>query len=329
MKQPQYSWDEWRAKAAKEYKKGVYTAQDMVRDWGYPKGIDPDKYRLLFDKGNPYKKDREKINTGKRASSRKRNAKETTSTNLAAAERKSQDQQFKQTLDEASLFALNDKELAMMIEHGVSINTFDNVDSNFASGDPSNRYLQPVTEGIKKTDFEKYLIDQGLDKQYTILDDEITGGRRVVDNKFANTFQFPSEQGVAVNSIDDLKASLATPHLGRPSRKAAIADILKARATRAAGKLIPGLDLAISAAEVASYAQMGRFDQAALAGLSGIIGFVPGGGDLIAAGIDGYNGVLDVKRYDGTSAGGASFANAFDSLRTNKIRGRSGAAKGA
>ena len=113
------------------------------------------------------------------------------------------------------------------------------------------------------------------------------------------------------------------------TRKSAIADILKARATKAAGKLIPGLDLAISAAEVAEYVQMGRFDQAALAGLSGIIGFVPGGGDLIAAGIDGYNGVLDVQRYDGTSAGGASFANAFDSLRTSKIRGRSGAAKGA
>jgi len=30
----QLSWEEWRAKAKQLYKKGVYTANDMVRDWG-------------------------------------------------------------------------------------------------------------------------------------------------------------------------------------------------------------------------------------------------------------------------------------------------------
>lgn len=122
--------------------------------------------------------------------------------------------------------------------------------------------------------------------------------------------------------------ALAIADQQHAKRASAIADILKARATKAAGKLIPGLDLAISAAEVAEYVQMGRYDQAAIAGLSGIIGFVPGGGDLIAAGLDGINGMKDIERYNGTSAGSASFANAFDSLRTNKIRGRSGAVQG-
>jgi len=205
----QLSWDEWRAKAKKEYKKGVYTAQDMVKDWGYPEGIDPKEFRLIFRGGEPGKKSREAINTGKAKSNKGRTTKETYSTDLAGAARRSQDKQFKTVLDEASLFALNDKELASMIEHSVALNVTGVVDSPDASGDPTNRYIQPVTQGISKTDAENYLAQQGLDQEFVIMQDEQTGGNRVVPSKTANTFQFPSEQGVPFENLNDLK-KLAT-----------------------------------------------------------------------------------------------------------------------
>lgn len=205
----QLSWDEWRAKAKKAYKKGVYTANDMVRDWGYPKGVDPAEFRMIFRSGEPGKKSREAINTGKAKSNRGRTVKETYSTDLAGAERRAQDKRFQPILDEASLFALGDKELAMMIEHGVALNVSDVVDSPDASGDPTNRYLQPVTEGINKTDAENYLKSQGLEKDFVIMQDEQTGGGRFVPAKTANTFQFPSEQGQPFNNLADLK-KLAT-----------------------------------------------------------------------------------------------------------------------
>lgn len=205
----QLSWDEWRVKAKQTYKKGVYTAADMVRDWGYPEGVDPAEFRMLFRSGEPGKKSRAAINTGKAKSNRGRAVKETYSTDLAGAERRAQDKRFQPILDEASLFALNDKELATMVEHGTALNVFDAVDSPDASGDPTNRYLQPVTKGINKTDGENFLKSQGLEKDFVIMEDEQTGGNRLVSTKTANTFQFPSEQGQPFNNLADLK-KLAT-----------------------------------------------------------------------------------------------------------------------
>lgn len=204
----QLSWDEWRAKAKQTYKKGVYTSADMVRDWGYPEGVDPAKFRMIFRSGEPGKKSREAINTGKAKSNRGRTVKETYSTDLAGAERRAQDKRFQPVLNEASLFALNNKEFATMVEHGTALNISDVVDSPDASGDPTNRYLQPVTEGIKKTDAENYLKSQGLEKDFVVMDDEQTGGRRIVSTKTANTFQFPSEQGQPFENLDDLRAKI-------------------------------------------------------------------------------------------------------------------------
>ena len=204
----QLSWDEWRAKAKQTYKKGVYTATDMVRDWGYPEGVDPAKFRMIFRSGEPGKKSREAINTGKAKSNKGRTVQETYSTNLAGAERRAQDKRFQPILNEASLFALNNKEFATMVEHGTALNVFEAVDSPDASGDPTNRYLQPVTKGISKTDAENYLKSQGLEKYFVVMDDEQTGGRRIVCTKTANTFQFPSEQGQPFENLDDLRAKI-------------------------------------------------------------------------------------------------------------------------
>ena len=95
-----------------------------------------------------------------------------------------------------------------MVEHGTALNVFEAVDSPDASGDPTNRYLQPVTKGISKTDAENYLKSQGLEKDFVVMDDEQTGGRRIVSTKTANTFQFPSEQGQPFENLDDLRAKI-------------------------------------------------------------------------------------------------------------------------
>lgn len=78
----------------------------------------------------------------------------------------------------------------------------------------------------------------------------------------------------------------------------AIAEILAKRAGKSAAKFVPGVDVAISAAEVADYASKGRFDQAGIAALSGLVGWVPGIGDAAAAGLDAVNTGLDIARLD-------------------------------
>ena len=59
-------WEQWRKKAAKAYKKGVYTSKEMVRDWGFPSDLDQSQVRIIFRSGVPGTKNRAKINASKR-----------------------------------------------------------------------------------------------------------------------------------------------------------------------------------------------------------------------------------------------------------------------
>ena len=61
-------------------------------------------------------------------------------------------------------------------------------------------------------------------------------------------------------------------------------------------KLIPGVDIGISAKEAWDYLRTGKLDQAALATLSGAVGWVPLFGDGLSAGIDLTNTGIDVAR---------------------------------
>lgn len=61
----QLSYSEWIEKANKAYVKGVYTADDMVRDWGYPKGVDPNTTKMTFRSGRAGTKSRAAIKRGK------------------------------------------------------------------------------------------------------------------------------------------------------------------------------------------------------------------------------------------------------------------------
>lgn len=84
-----------------------------------------------------------------------------------------------------------------------------------------------------------------------------------------------------------------------PVRKDIQRQLLRAvgkRGVRSAGKLIPGVDVYLSAQEAWGYARQGKWDQAAIASLSGAVGWFPGLGDFAAAMLDATNTVIDVSR---------------------------------
>lgn len=87
---------------------------------------------------------------------------------------------------------------------------------------------------------------------------------------------------------------MQTAH-GKKALAEAARQILKERAAKTTSKLVPGVDVGISAWEVKNYLEQGKFDQAFIAGLSGLVGWVPGKGDLISAGLDLYNTNRDIQ----------------------------------
>ena len=74
-----------------------------------------------------------------------------------------------------------------------------------------------------------------------------------------------------------------------------MAALLAKRGGKTGLKLIPGVGLAISGAESYGYAQQGKLDQAIVAGLSGIVGELPGFGDALSAGLDLWNTSQDIS----------------------------------
>lgn len=235
------TWEQWQDKAKKAYKKGVYTKKEMVRDWGFPSDLDPEKDYILFDKGKPYIQDYQKRLERKRNSSKTRSARNVTSTNLANHLNKVQSKEQRRILDEASMFALDDPELSMMVEHGVPVSQYHQILEEGAPDDPSNKYIQRTVDGIAKTDAEKLLSDRGLDKQFTIIDHEDFGQPpRLVPLDSYNPHEFPSKQGVPFASLDDLKLSLkkvakATPFIGVTLAAITAADQAMAGDLTAAG----------------------------------------------------------------------------------------------
>tara|TARA_R100000742_G_scaffold4261_1_gene1539 strand:- start:48 stop:1409 length:1362 start_codon:yes stop_codon:yes gene_type:complete len=75
-----------------------------------------------------------------------------------------------------------------------------------------------------------------------------------------------------------------------------VAELTAKRGAKSALKLIPGVDIGISAKESWDYAMQGKFDQAAIAAASGAVGWVPGVGDAASAGLDIMNTGIDISR---------------------------------
>jgi hypothetical protein len=79
----------------------------------------------------------------------------------------------------------------------------------------------------------------------------------------------------------------------RLAKKAAA--LLAKRGAKTGLKLIPGVGLAISGAESYGYAQQGKWDQAIVSGVSGIVGELPGLGDAASAALDLWNTSQDIS----------------------------------
>ena len=77
-----------------------------------------------------------------------------------------------------------------------------------------------------------------------------------------------------------------------------VAKIVAERGAKSAAKMMPGLDIALSAAEAGSYLSEGKWDQATIAAVSGAIGWIPIIGDGAAAALDLTNTGIDIARLD-------------------------------
>tara|TARA_B100000287_G_C20585654_1_gene762144 strand:+ start:42 stop:1325 length:1284 start_codon:yes stop_codon:yes gene_type:complete len=77
-----------------------------------------------------------------------------------------------------------------------------------------------------------------------------------------------------------------------------IADLVTKRGAKTAAKLVPGVDIVLSAKESWDYLKQGRLDQAGIAALSGAIGWVPVIGDGASAALDFTNTGIDISRLD-------------------------------
>lgn len=97
--------------------------------------------------------------------------------------------------------------------------------------------------------------------------------------------------------VADLAVRIASQ--SKPVRKQITRQLLQVvgkRGVKSTAKLVPGLDIYLSGREAWSYIQQGKWDQAAIAGLSGAVGWFPGLGDFAAALLDASNTVIDVSR---------------------------------
>ena len=74
-----------------------------------------------------------------------------------------------------------------------------------------------------------------------------------------------------------------------------LADLVSERGAKSAAKLIPGLDILLSAWESGEYLSQGKLDQAGIALLSGAIGWIPVIGDGAAAALDLSNTARDIS----------------------------------
>ena len=77
-----------------------------------------------------------------------------------------------------------------------------------------------------------------------------------------------------------------------------IAELTAKRGAKSAAKLIPGVDILISSKETWDYLQQGKLDQAGIAAVSGLIGWIPVIGDGASAALDLTNTGNDISRLD-------------------------------
>tara|TARA_R100000152_G_C6778161_1_gene208629 strand:- start:542 stop:2008 length:1467 start_codon:yes stop_codon:yes gene_type:complete len=150
-----------------------------------------------------------------------------------------------------------------------------------------------ITAGAAEIEGRRALLNQALK-------DNLSRASRTVNT--ANMFSMTVAQAAAGNVIGaGVTGTLAAGSLTLQNSAVVqkrIAKILAARAGKSAAKFVPGVDIAISAAEAGGYISEGKWDQATIAALSGALGWIPVAGDLIAGGLDSINTGIDISRMD-------------------------------
>ncbi len=106
----------------------------------------------------------------------------------------------------------------------------------------------------------------------------------------------PLQAGVAGTSLA-VQLGMQSPAAQQRFAKV-VTGMLAQRAEKSALKLIPGVDIALSGAEAWGYLMEGKLNQAAIASLSGAIGWMGPPGDLAAALLDGANTAIDIQNLD-------------------------------
>ena len=174
------------------------------------------------------------------------------------------------------------------------------IDSKEAKGSLVRHYNKPNLEGrtnrgwiqTDKFNINKLQIGEGLGKQTGRLSKAQAMAELGLNVSAGN---IPG----AVISGSALSAHVAAQNPTVQKKFAElIIKIVQDKGAKKAGKLIPGVDVGISAMEAWGYITQGRMDQAGIAALSGAIGWVPVLGDFGAALLDAGNLAIDYSRGD-------------------------------
>ena len=312
-------WSEWRIKAQNSYVKGEYTAQDMIKDWGYPSDWDVDKNRIIFRKGVPGAYSREARKNNRKKFNSKRKLQSNISTNDAEKANQQLDALHKDIKDEASLFRMTDSDIdELFTEHGISLNSFDNFDFQGASNDPDNKYINGKRNSLPKNEAEELLKQRGLDSDFVIFNDVEGGNRIELASKFDRTVD-NFEQGKTFSSIDEVNSFIEWVN----NSNGRISDVASGISPRARIKAltiasaVPGvLGTAADAAETTLRADVARksgnpvdYIQAGISAATTALG-ATNVGDAVGLPLELLNGSIDQHR-EGLP----------------QIRGRSGAAR--
>ena len=111
--------------------------------------------------------------------------------------------------------------------------------------------------------------------------------------------------GGKLRATDSAAQLAAGNYIGGTIGLALQSPTLQKRLAKLLGKqaagIAPGVGGTLSAMESLGYAKQGRFTQAGIAALSGVVGEVPGLGDVLSAGLDVVNTGIDI--FTGNIAG--------------------------
>jgi len=186
--------------------------------------------------------------------------------------------------------ALNKSELILPNKQKMKINNElylpDNVKSKVKPNTLSSKYSMFENEPLTSFDLDASEVDLKAAKVAGGLRRSEALGNVVVGAATGNVAQTAAGGAGVIMSDEKVQKRIAKE----------IAKLTAERTGKTAAKFVPGLDVGISAAEAYGYAATGNYGQAAVAALSGAVGWVPGWGDATSAALDTWNFGRDTQK---------------------------------